>query len=427
MAIEVRHDVGAGVALTAAAAGGQGQTRNRLQEAELQAAENRKRLASQQTFAAGESEKARAGQIDAIGARQTAADESYEMRLNAAQERKLRDLDVAEAQARSRLDYTEPEREDLLGQIDAQRLNVKPFRQKKLPTPADRFKKNTYTDPTTGIVYPIDPATGAPGKPIYNPETAKIAKQKTDIEFSKVAVAAASKIKGKFDADIYLKVLTALRNSQVKEAPPAPVTPPPAPVTPPPAPPGQPVVPPPAAPPGGKAPDSNKSAKRSAAGRAANAASSVDPAGKPIFAASDPVVSKAEQARRDSWPESPPPAPLPAPQAASQEDFDVDAEAYRGTTGKFGNLVVEAYNLVIDGQGIGIMSDEKLDVAAKKLKAENPEAYKAITAKYGDRLAPEPSKPPTEGAKATRAIANQYIAKYGNEQGLAKAKADGWK
>lgn len=168
MPIEVKSGIDAGTFLTAAAAAGQGQTRNQFQMGQLQAEEQRRRLARQQEFTASQAELTRGARIDLQDRAQDIREEDFEFRLTAEQEKQERDFDVAEGRVRTDSTLTEEERAQALHQLEAKRTGIKPVRRRKGPDAAAKFAKNTFTD-EAGNIFPIDPVTGVPGKPIFQP------------------------------------------------------------------------------------------------------------------------------------------------------------------------------------------------------------------------------------------------------------------
>jgi len=118
MAIEVKHGVGAGAVAAAGFAAGQGATRNKFQEGQLNAIEQRKRLASQQDFAADQADRGRQHQ-------QTIDQENYEWKQDQATEKRNRELDVYRGKIRADKYTTGDEKRRLLRLVDAEEAGLK--------------------------------------------------------------------------------------------------------------------------------------------------------------------------------------------------------------------------------------------------------------------------------------------------------------
>lgn len=168
MPIEVKSGVNAGSVLTAAYAGGQGQARGRLKEQELNAMEQRRRLAKQQTFAAGQAgldREFRAGenvlnrqqQFDMQEERSALERENEQWEYDQGQKRKFAELDAADLRIDEDETLTPADKVEGHRRVQVKRLGVGTKNQ--VPSVADLYKQNTFKDPSGNVIQRLPDGT----------------------------------------------------------------------------------------------------------------------------------------------------------------------------------------------------------------------------------------------------------------------------
>lgn len=180
MGIKVEHAASPGVTIMAGAAAGQAASDKKIAVGAAQAASAKVR---QEEAIAGRErmqESQQAFQAEMLGAKAVLERGEFEYRLTAQQKADQEKYDTALYEIQQSEAFTEDEKEEAERRIMAKKAAIKPLgkRRDKQPTPAELFQKHTYRDAETGAIYPIDPQTGAPGKPIYDPS--QMVKQRND-------------------------------------------------------------------------------------------------------------------------------------------------------------------------------------------------------------------------------------------------------